>query len=443
MTAKIVRLGMGCRRAVRIAGADEAELVRVVAARVLHRQAVLVRLANIAAVQPGRAIDAAEQILQNLVAREFVVGRQRRVRFRRALELLDLGQRLVVHPRLRPGRVDRPALAVDFQREHDAVGQIGVVRDRQQLVARLALAVHPVPQILRMTRIDRGERQRRNLLRVLEDDVAVQVAIVRRRAPFVGGEGRELARLVVLVGDFHDFLPHRAGHFWRDQLLDRLGDERSGEEEVDLLYVLLASDLQLLGDRQLAQVRLRVVGEPDRAHVFRMVRHGLEVERPLDLNHVACGMPDRLAQGVLVRLLGPGERVAEDVGIERPARVDVGLAEEDVAQRVLLRTGEKRQAADPCAEQHGDQWANLEAMRSSRAHRACVHDCLLRNTRNLASQIVTRQPTSCNPAPSAAQSARKLKGMPADEPDPSHQELLLEDEGIDIVAAARIALRKV
>ena len=35
-----------------VAGADEAELVRVVAARVLHRQAVLVRLADVAAVKP-------------------------------------------------------------------------------------------------------------------------------------------------------------------------------------------------------------------------------------------------------------------------------------------------------------------------------------------------------------------------------------------------------
>ena len=106
--------------------------------------------------------------------------------------------------------------------------------------------------------------------------------------PFVGGEGRELARLVVLVGDLDDSLPDRAGHFGADQLLDRLVlDERSAEEEVDLLDILLAPDLQLLGDRQLAQIRLRVVGEPDGAHVFRMVRHGLEVERPLDLDHVA------------------------------------------------------------------------------------------------------------------------------------------------------------
>ena len=81
-----------------------------------------------------------------------------------------------------------------------------------------------------------------------------------------------------------------------------------------------------------------------------MVRHGLEVERPLDLNHVAPGMPDRLAYGELVRLLGPGERVAEDVGVERPAGVEVGLTEEDVTQRVLLRMGQERRAEDPGAE---------------------------------------------------------------------------------------------
>ena len=241
MTSEIVRLPVGRCGAVCVAGADEAELVRVVALRVLHRETVLQRLADIAAVQPRGPIDAAQEIFQDLVAGELVVWRERRMRFRRALELLDLGERLVVDPRLRPRSVDRPAFAVDFQREHDAVGEVRVVRDRQQLVPCLALLVHPVPQVLRMTRVDRGERHRRNLLRVFKDDVAVHVPIGRRRAPFVAGEGRELARLVVLVGGFHDSLPHRAGHVWGEQLLDRLGDNGSGEEQVDLLDVLLAS----------------------------------------------------------------------------------------------------------------------------------------------------------------------------------------------------------
>ncbi len=270
------------------------------------------------------------------------------------------------------------------------------MRDRQQLVARLALAIHPFPQVLRLVRVDRAKWQRRNLLRVLEDDVAMQVAIVRRRAPFVGGEGRELARLVVLVGDFDDSLPHRAGHFRADQLRDRLREEGSGEEEVDLLDILLAPDLQLLGDRQLAQVRLRVVREPDRAHVFRMVRHGLKVERPLQLDHVACGMLDRLAQRVLIGLFRPGERVAEDVRVERPARVEVGLAEEDVPQRVLLRVREQRQTANAGTEQHCEEQANVESISNVYVRRIAAHRLPPESTLDNAAGIVVDRRFSCN-----------------------------------------------
>ena len=74
MAAKKVRLRVRRDGVVRIAGTDEAELVRVVAARVLHREPVLVRLTNVAAVRPRRAIDAAQEIFENLVSGELVVG---------------------------------------------------------------------------------------------------------------------------------------------------------------------------------------------------------------------------------------------------------------------------------------------------------------------------------------------------------------------------------
>ena len=126
-----------------VARAHDPELVRVVAAGVLHPEAILVGLPNIAAVDLGRARGAAQQIGENLEIREFVVGRKARMGLRRALELGDFRQRFVIHPVLRPGGVDRTPFAVDIQRKHDAVRQIGVVRDREQLVARSALRVHP------------------------------------------------------------------------------------------------------------------------------------------------------------------------------------------------------------------------------------------------------------------------------------------------------------
>ena len=331
MAAEEVRLRIRHRGAMRVARAHEAEPVRVVAARVLYGEPVLVRLADVAAMQPGRPVDAAQQIFQDLVPGELVVGRQCRMRFRCALELLHLGQRLVVHPGLRPRGIDRPALAVDFQRKHHAIGEVRVVRNGEQLVPGLALAIHPGPQILRMGGVHRGKRHCRSLLRILEDHIAVQVAIVGRRSPFVRGEGGERARFVELVGNVGDPSPDRACDLGADELLDRLVlDDRSGEEEIDPLDIVLALDGQLSCDRQLAQVRLWIVGEGDRAHVFRVIRDGREIERTLDLHHVARGMPDRLAQGKLVRVFGTGQRVPEDVRIERPARMDVCFAEEHV-----------------------------------------------------------------------------------------------------------------
>ncbi len=87
-----------------------------------------------------------------------------------AFDLLDLDQALVAVAGGRPGSVDRAAQAVDVYRVHPAVGQVRVVRDGEQFVTRLALGVHPFPQVLRVPGIECGERHLGNLgaLRVLE-----------------------------------------------------------------------------------------------------------------------------------------------------------------------------------------------------------------------------------------------------------------------------------
>ncbi len=76
-----------------------------------------------------------------------------------ALKLMDFGQRLIVHALLRPGGVNRPPFAVNLQGKHNAIAQVGIVRNRQQLYTGFALSIHPIPEIFRMIRVNRRKRE--------------------------------------------------------------------------------------------------------------------------------------------------------------------------------------------------------------------------------------------------------------------------------------------
>ena len=213
---------------------------------------------------PPRVMNAfsriAEQEVQYLVVRELVGRRQQRMGLGGALDLLDLGQPLVAVAQLGPGLVDRAALEVDLGGEHDPAREIGIVRDRQELVPSLALLVHPVPEIRRRLAVERAERPGRDLGAILEVDVAVHVPEVRRRRPLVGAEGRELAGLVGGVRGLVVVLPDRVGDLRLDQFRDRFPlDQAAAEPEVDLLDVGRVVHDELLGDRQLADRRGGVV----------------------------------------------------------------------------------------------------------------------------------------------------------------------------------------
>ena len=79
-----------------------------------------------------------------------------------------------------------------------------------------------------------------------------------------------------------------------------------------------------------------------------MIRHRLEVERALEAHHVATRVLDRLAERVFVRVFRPGDGVAEYVGVERPACMEMGLAEIDVPLGVTLaEAGRSGENADP------------------------------------------------------------------------------------------------
>ncbi len=212
--------------------ARHAELVRVVATHVLHGEAVLERLAREAAHDVVDAPDVgrkAEDGLIQLVAGELVVGRQQGMRLRLSLALLDLDQALVAVTGRCPGRVDRPpGGVVDVDRIHPAVADVGVVRDREQLVARLALRVHPLPQFRGELGVERAEWIVRYLVAGPEEDVAVQVAIARHRRPLIRAERGELAGMIVLVRDLDGFLPHRGSDL---RVHERLHRRARGELE--------------------------------------------------------------------------------------------------------------------------------------------------------------------------------------------------------------------
>ena len=195
----------------------------------------------------------------------------------------------------------------------------------------------------------------------------MQIHVVRRRAPFIGRKGRELARLVIFVGDRHGLFPDVAGHLRIKELLDRLLLEYGGgEEEVDFLDVVPVTDPQFLGNGQLAQFGARVIRQPDRPNIFRVIGHRLEVERALELHRVAARVLDRLAERELVRLFRPRDRGTEHVGVERPAGVDVGLAEIGVSIRVALGEAWRRgKHADAKSE---DPYRYAEATKFSQCH---------------------------------------------------------------------------
>ena len=129
-----------------------------------------------------------------------------------ALDLGGLVQRLPARAGL--GVLLRDRLAgegIDF-REHDAVRQVAVMRDRKELAAGLVLVgLQVFPQVLRVVAADRADRRVGLDLACLVAAVAqhhdaVQVVAARVRGPLEADECRELVRLVVglrcLDGDF-------------------------------------------------------------------------------------------------------------------------------------------------------------------------------------------------------------------------------------------------
>ena len=208
LAGEVVFLVAG-RRVVRVGVADEAVLEGIAGAGRGLAHAVEERLAHEAALVMLRPLEVRRQrVVPLLEAGELVFGREVGVTFRRALDLGDLVERLVGVAGLVVGRVDRLAVAL-HRVEHEAVARVGVVRNGEQRRAPGPLVVHPLPQDLRIVRIERRQHHVRQVLRVAEDDDAMEVSLLRVRRPFEAGERRELSGDVVRLRRLDDLGPDR------------------------------------------------------------------------------------------------------------------------------------------------------------------------------------------------------------------------------------------
>ena len=252
------------------------------------------------------------------------------MRFRRALHLGDLRERLVPCPRRNVGRVELPAPSRP-ESEHLPVRRVRVVGDRQRVEAVRALLIHPRPQRLRVHGVDPRERDRRGGV-AAKYDVAVQVAAVDRivRRVLVGDEGRELAGHVVTVRRLDGSRPRLPRVLWPvvQSQVDEVGRKR-GRLSLPVGPRVAHPPRQAMVVQRVGRILRRI----ENAQEERMVRYGVEVERPVDPHLEAARMPDRLALREPVGIVGTGPR-AEDVGVERVAGVDVQVAEVDVGRLV-------------------------------------------------------------------------------------------------------------
>ena len=183
--------------------ADEPEPIRVEPVLGLHGQPALVGVAYVAAFGLAKR-PTPGPVGGDLEPGPLVLRRQKRMRLGRTLDLRDFDDGFVAHPHSRvvPGQ----RTAVEHRGlEHATVGLVRVVRDREHPQALPPLFVHPMPQILRVGRVDQAERALRHV-GVREDHVAMQVAPDPGRV-FVGDEGGQPAGLVVTLGGIDDALP--------------------------------------------------------------------------------------------------------------------------------------------------------------------------------------------------------------------------------------------
>ncbi len=268
-----------------------------------------------------------------------------------ALDLRDLVQRLPLDPGLGIFPVHLLALVALAHREHDAVGQVAIMRQGQHIAAgALLVGGHPLPQVPRIrTAVRRGHGERLHLARlglaIAVNDDTVHVVALDQRGPFIADEGGKLAGVIMVLGRLDDAVPGclvrlRAGQNLQFRI-ERVVREFFNDVQRRLDPFSTAGPnlaRQLGADLARRDQGIGLIEHGEQAHVVRMVRHHQPVERPRQAGGNARARGYLLAAGEPVGIFRAQAR-AERARIHRQRSVQMGVAPVHAGGEAAIRIG--------------------------------------------------------------------------------------------------------
>ncbi len=298
---------------VAIGAANQAELERILPRLVFVQQPLQEARAGIFIGQHvfrlGRgAVDVGG--VPGLEIGEFVGWREHRMGLAVAFYLGHFEQRLPACAHAGIVGIDMLAIEAD-RREHAAVGEIAIVRDRQRMTAKLLVMRQRIPQVLGIVAVIGGEgHDARRLFGIVAiENHPVEIVAGDHTGPFIADQRGEVARLVVAVGQRGDVCPYGAAQLFR-HLRQRAFAAHGFDESCAQAH--LADHFDELAPapprRGAGNTRIERVDAGEQAEVLRMVGHGEEIERTAQARFHAIIGGDGLAHGETIGLFR-GKRV--------------------------------------------------------------------------------------------------------------------------------------
>src|SRR5439155_19564287 len=209
--------------------------------------------------------------------------------------------------------VDPLAIERLYDREHTAVAEIAVVRQRKNFGAGFFLTHrHPFPEIARIGAAERrlrgeGFDEARLGAVVTPYDIAMKVVAGRIRGPLVTDESGEAARFITLIRGLDGFAPgapigRRAR---RREALRQLALAEAGDDIDSRLRAFSGIDLVVPFPSLLRRQQARIAANQlrEKAHAVRVVCHHQEIQGSRKFGALSAGSDNFFALGKTISLL--------------------------------------------------------------------------------------------------------------------------------------------